>query len=141
MATIDSTKGSGASLPDAVARKVHVLTNVHDFSEVNATTADTVSMLDIPANTIVLYVISEVEVAGTATATYDLGDGADADGWDVAVAADAVAVTLGNGALNNANVLGKYYATADTISIDVKTANLVIGKIRVSAVCINANAN
>lgn len=105
----------------------HTAENVLDFSSTNAATSDVVQALKIPAGALVKNVWCECITAEGATATVNIGDGSDVDGWDATVNANSAAgIINGDGAFAG----GKRYASADTIDViptaDLDTAKLLI---------------
>jgi hypothetical protein len=112
---------------------VTMLTNVFDASKRNLAAADVAEVLNIPAGTYVMKVFYRVLTAD-ATQTLNVGDGADPDGY---VAAADVATAGNNGVGGGALATGKYYATADTIDIEVPaTKAFDTLKVVVSALCV-----
>ena len=107
-------------------------------SQITYATTDSTAMIDIPDKTYVseVAVIITTAFAGTSP-TVDVGDGANgADAW-----IDNVSVTDGTigsykGDHTNTAELGdhgKYYASADTIDIDIGGTNLTAGACYVMA--------
>lgn len=135
--TYDSGKAIIAGgLEGASAPIRGVLTGVFDASLRNLAAADVVTIIDIPAGTVVEGVCYEV-VNADATQTMDIGDGVDPNGW-VAVADVGTAGNsgIGAGALAVAVGLGKYYAAADTIDIAVPATKAYDTlKVKVTALC------
>ena len=110
---------------------VTALTGEFDSSRRNLAAADVVEIINIPAGTIVDSVVYEVLV-GEAAQTLNVGDGAAVGGY---VAAATVATTGASGKGGGAS-LGKYYAAADTIDIEVPaTKAFTVLKVRVTAFC------
>lgn len=112
---------------------VTVLTGVYDASKRALAAADVAEVINVPAGTYVMKVFYRV-VTGDATQTLNVGDGADPDGY---VAAADVATAGNSGVGAGALATGKYYATADTIDIEVPaTKALDTLKVIVSASCV-----
>ena len=92
-------------------------------STTKITAAESIAVLDIPANSWVINVITRIITASTdGTATVDVGDGTDVAGWDAAVDITATAGT--NSWSNNADdaynlqlASGKVYTDADTLEV------------------------
>jgi hypothetical protein len=134
MATIDNTKGGNTVLQNADSRNHYVIENVVDFTEVVATTADDVDVLNIPAGTIVRAVVVETLVEEGSALTYDVGEfGGDVDGWVVGADANAAGLTLGAGALSV--FPGKLYVNAAVLSLNNLSANPAAASVAVRAVC------
>lgn len=132
----DFVTGNAVYTPD-VENKVFVISNKLDFGDLacyttgGVTTADVVQALDIPAGMLVFSVGWQVETAYSTSScsnySWDVGDGADPDGWLTAVYysgnASGVSSTYEDGVAGVYQTLygGKYYSTADTIDITVQT--------------------
>jgi hypothetical protein len=93
-----------------------------DFAKNPVAASDVVQIVEIPAGTLVINVFCTVITAEGATCTATLGDGADADGWDVSVNLNATAGTItygiaGTDAYVNSigTAQGKIYTSADTL--------------------------
>lgn len=117
--------GGTAALPYGAQAGV-VVTKLIDCSETPLSAAAH-EIINVPAGTFVAKVSYNVLTAdtGSSTRTFDIGDGADPDGW-----ADGIdAKTLAHGVLAPAltegtpntqigfGISGKFYATADTIDL------------------------
>lgn len=95
------------------------------------------ALVNVAANTFVLDVFSNVDIAFTASVTLDIGDGTDADGWlATAKVAPQAAVTSGlvkrtSKATAEAFAGGKLYTTADTIDVTVGGADVAAGELEV----------
>lgn len=134
MATVNGTKGGTAGLPAYASNKVVVVENSYDFATNNATAADVIQLINVPANTLVLSVLSECVTAEGGVMTYQVGDGTDPNGWDDAVNGNSAAgVIVGDGAYVAA--AGKIYTAADTLDI-VPSADSDAAEIRVIAVMV-----
>lgn len=124
MATYTIT-GATAGVPVGV--KPQIVEVVLDFSTTNLTTADSVEVFELPANTLVLMAgLETLTVASTGSPVLDLGDDADDDIYAAAVAGHT-AVASGT------TSVGKFYTSADTIDLIANTATFD-GKVRVYAV-------
>lgn len=108
---IAASSGSGAASYPAQS----TIQGVFDASKRALAAADVVTVLNLPAGTYVHKVFYKV-LAGDATQTMNVGDGADPDGY---VAAADVATTGNSGVGAGALATGKFYAAADTIDIEV----------------------
>lgn len=114
-----------AGVPAGV--KAQVLEVVLDFSSTSLTTADSVEVFELPANTLVIMAgLETLTVASTGSPVLDLGDDADDDIFAAAVAGHT-AVASGT------TSVGKFYTAADTIDLIANTATFD-GKVRVYAV-------
>ena len=112
---------------------VTVLTGVFDASKRALAAADIAEVVVIPAGTYVMKVFYRVLTAD-ATQTLNVGDGADPDGY---VAAADVGTANNSGVGAGALATGKYYASADTIDIEVPaTKALDTLKVVISAACV-----
>ena len=145
MAAIDLI-GEGQSFlgenPQVV--KVKRVTVGFDTGDVNVEAQEASAIFNIPANTFVLDVFSNVDTAFTALVTLDIGDGDDPDGWlATAKVAPQSAVSTGlvkrtTEATAEAYAGGKLYAAADTIDITVGGANVDAGELDVFVVFIDS---
>ncbi|MDN5937702.1 MAG: hypothetical protein L0H83_03485 [Salinisphaera sp.] len=123
MATVDKT--ADASLPvHAGARPQFMLENRIDFTATNAAASDVFQALPVQAGWFVQDVCVDVETADDGTATIDVGDGADTDGYlndlDVTATGKTVSVlALTEAAPNTVTgyTAGKLYAADDTIDV------------------------
>lgn len=118
MPTYDRTKGGTAGYPAHLKGIGYRVTAVVDFSKDNYAAADILQLINVPAKTRVLSVAYNVDVVEGAVQTFDLGDGADPDGYadgfdgnDLAGGGDSDEIVAGFPAP------GKYYAAADTIDL------------------------
>lgn len=101
---------------------------------------DVIEAIPLPAKSFVLAVGYDVTTAEGASATIDLGDGSDTDGYlnDVSlnsVASGAMALALAEAAPNTVAGYsnGKYYSAADTIDVLINSASVDAAKVRIWA--------
>ncbi len=121
--------GQALSTGAQLGGRSHHAENVLDFSETNVSSADVIQALKLPAGALVKTVWCECLTAEGATATANIGDATDPDGWDATINLNSAAgVISGDGAY----VGGKRYAAADTIDV-VPTADLDTAKMRIVA--------
>jgi hypothetical protein len=153
MATITDSlgfnKGSAGFRAEGL-NKVTRMEVVLDFAAIAAARAaagaaalasgDVVEIMPVPAKTLVLRVGYDVTTAEGASATFDLGDGSDTDGYlnDISlnsVASGAMALTLAEAAPNTVAgyTNGKYYSAADTIDMLLNNDGINAAKVRVWA--------
>jgi len=117
--------GATAGVPLGI--KPQIVEVVLDFSTTSLTTADSVEVFELPANSLVLMAGVEVlTLASTGSPVLDLGDDADDDIYASAVAGHTA---LASGTTS----VGKFYTAADTIDLIANTATFD-GKVRVFAV-------
>ena len=117
--------GATAGVPLGI--KPQIVEVVLDFSSTSLTTADSVEVFEMKANTLVLMAGLEVlTLASTGSPVLDLGDDADDDIYAAAVAGHTA---LASGTTS----VGKFYTAADTIDLIANTATFD-GKVRVFAV-------
>ena len=147
--TVDLTKGqAGSAYPASDLPKVFIIENIVDFAATNRTATDILQVLQVKAGTYVLLAGVEVLVVEDSTATIDLGDGDNSDGYldgsDIEAAvgyfASAPAITSGTGTVITiitttlySNLGGRLYTANDTIDVIVNN-NVDTGKIRVFAI-------
>ncbi len=141
MATYDLTVGGNGGLSFASARTAFVLEREVDFAATNYAGTDVLQLIDIPAKTLVLTVVSDVVTAEGGTLTYDVGDGSDPDGFidgangnSVGTTASSLALTEGAPNTITGYSGGKFYAAADTLDMVINNA-ADAAKIRVRALC------
>lgn len=142
-------KGS-AAFHAAGLTKVHRMEVTLDFAAIKAARAaagasalasgDVLEVIPVPAKSLVLRVGYDVTKAEGATATFDLGDGSDTDGYlnDVdlnSVASGAMTLALTEGAPNTIAGYsnGKYYSAADTIDLVLNNSSVDAAVVRVWA--------
>jgi hypothetical protein len=154
--------GSTTKLSANSMGRLAVLERTVTCSTVPMATSDVYQLFDVPENTLVLAVSWEVTTTNNVTATFDIGDGSDPDGFIDGASADAVAagcsaialtpttstityLTDTNGTLGTTTVVtataftgyteGKYYEATDTIDLTARAGltNLVL---KVRAVCV-----
>lgn len=101
---------------------------------------DVLEIMPVPAKSLVLRVGYDVTTAEGATATFDLGDGSDTDGYlnDISlnsVASGVMSLALAEGAPNTISGYsnGKYYSAADTIDLVVNSNSVDAAKVRIWA--------
>jgi hypothetical protein len=152
-ATYDYTMGGTGGFLSVFGRKFYVITRVMDVADIIASDAtmaaagkiaatDTIKAINVPDDTLVLGTVTRVMTACTdTTATVDVGDGDDVEGFDAAVDITAAAGT--NGWTNNDAdaysmqiASGKVYSAADTIDVlfNNDTTN---GVFLVQALCVD----
>jgi len=131
--------GGGSTGHSASAPTVKVYSEIVDFSEFTIATNDVIQVIELPANSLVLYAGMDVLTADSAgnSGTFSLGDGADVDRWVAASTATAgMEVTrarAGDSSLGTTSVGYAYYAAADTIDL-VNATGTMNPKVRVFAV-------
>jgi hypothetical protein len=100
-------------------------------------TGDSLQVLNIPANTLVMAVGATTLTAEGAASTFDIGlTGGDVDGFIDGGNANAAGTTSSNGALLNGDNNSHYFAAADTIDMLIGVSGAVtdLAKIKVWAV-------
>jgi hypothetical protein len=153
MATITDSLGfnkGSAGFHAAGLTKVHRVEVELDFAAIAAArsaagaaalaSGDVIEAMPLPAKSFVLAVGYDVTTAEGASATFDLGDGSDADGYlnDISlnsVASGAMALALAEAAPNTVAGYsnGKYYAAADTIDVTLNSASVDAATVRIWA--------
>lgn len=153
MATITDSLGfnkGSAGFHAAGLHKVHRVEVELDFAKIAAArsaagaaaiaSGDVIEAIPVPAKSLVMRVGYDVTTAEGATATFDLGDGSDTDGYlnDVSlnsVASGVMALALAEAAPNTVSGYsnGKYYSAADTIDVLVNSASVDAAKVRIWA--------
>ena len=131
--------GGGNTGHSADGKKVRVISEIVDFSEFTITTNDVIQVIELPANSLVLYAGLDVLTADSAgnSGTLSLGDGADVDRYVSASTATAGIETTraraGDSSLGTTSIGYAYYAAADTIDL-VNATGSINAKVRVFAV-------
>lgn len=129
MATVSTfLKGAASQVGKFLGGQPVWIENKLDFSETNVSASDVVQALKLGAGAVVLRFATEVVTVEGGTATANIGDGNDADGYDAAVNFNSAGLVVGDGAL----VGGTKYTSADTIDI-VPANDLDTAVIRVMA--------
>ena len=132
--------GGGSTGHSANAPTVKVYSEIVDFSEFTTAGTDVVEVIELPANSLVLYAGMDVLTAdgsGNSNAL-SLGDGADVDRWISASTPTAGIETTraraGDSSLGTTSIGYAYYASADTIDIVSSVGVTTSAKVRVFAV-------
>lgn len=150
-------KGSAALRADGLT-KVTRMEVVLDFAKIAAArsaagvtalaSGDVLEVIPVPAKTLVMRVGYDVTTAEGATATFDLGDGSDADGYlnDVdlnSVGSGVMSLALTEGTPNTIAGYsnGKYYSAADTIDMTLNNNAINAAVVRVWALVADASAS
>ncbi len=148
-------KGSAAFRADGLT-KVTRMEVVLDFAAIAAArtaagaaalaSGDVLEVLPVPAKSLVMRVGYDVTTAEGATATLDLCDGSDTDGYlnDVdlnSVASGVMALTLAEAAPNTVAgyTNGKYYSAADTIDVTLNNNAINVAVVRLWALVADAS--
>jgi hypothetical protein len=142
-------KGSAAFRADGLTKVTRMEVTL-DFAAIAAArsaagaaalaSGDVLEVIPVPAKSLVMRVGYDVTTAEGATATFDLGDGSDADGFlnDVdlnAVGSGVMALALTEGTPNTITGYsnGKYYSAADTIDVTLNNNAINVAVVRVWA--------
>ena len=132
--------GGGSTGHSANAPTVKVYSEIVDFSEFTTAGTDVVEVIELPANSLVLYAGLDVLTAdgsGNSNAL-SLGDGADVDRWVAASTPTAGIETTraraGDSSLGTTSIGYAYYASADTIDIVSSVGVTTSAKVRGFAV-------
>lgn len=115
MATKDLTVGGNGALQTGDSNKGYTLvTGSIDLTAEGVLAADDVSLINVPAGTLVTHVVATVETVEGGALTADVGDSADDNGWIEALDLNVAGATTGAGAYAG----GKLYTAADVIALD-----------------------
>jgi hypothetical protein len=142
-------KGTAGFRADGLT-KVTRMEVVLDFAKIAAArtaagatalaSGDVLEVIPVPAKTLVMQVGYDVTTAEGATATFDLGDASDTDGYlndaDLnAVGSGVMALTLASGTPNTVAGYsnGKYYSAADTIDVLLNNSSIDTAVVRIWA--------
>jgi hypothetical protein len=146
--THDKTVGGTAEQNVTEAGFIFTLRRVYDTAATgdgNVASGDTLQLLNIPADTLVLGVALVVQTVEGGTLTVDVGEvGGDADGWldgadlNAAATKASMPATLVEGAPNTitpAFGMGRLYTAADTIDMLFNNAADAV-KFELIAICV-----
>ena len=130
--------GGGSTGHNSSAPTVKVYSEIVDFSEFTIAQNDIVEVIELPANSLVLYAGMDVlSATSSGSGTLSLGDQDDVDRYVAASTATAgIELTVaraGTSAMGTTSAGYGYYAAADTIDLTNATATLD-AKVRVFAV-------
>lgn len=135
---------SAANSLFVLEKTLNYATNVKaDGTAYTNTAGDTLQLLDVPANTVVLGAWVLVETVMGSAGTMTLGDGDDADGYIVAIDLNATGVTAADGVyLDTAAeaVSGKVYTSAGVISGLLGGTLTDAGIIHITVLCLRLGA-
>lgn len=96
---------------------------------------DVFQMITVPVNSFVLNVRAEVLTAEGATCTFDVGDGATADGYLDGVDGNSAASSASfNATTTETFGVGKFYSAADTIDIKMMTGTWTALRVKLTAI-------
>ncbi len=140
MATVDLTSNASIS---QVGSRAFVVSATVDFSETSRSQNDVLQLFDVAAGQRVVDVTAHVETAEGATFTFDIGDGADANGYLNNVNGNSAGYTgmelaLAEGTPNTVSAYsdGKLYTSADTVDM-VLDNNASTAKVHVRALIVD----
>lgn len=142
MATINGLGTNvSAAVPFETFGSLFILKNTVDFDALGAANGDVVQVLAVPAGTRVIAVESEIVTPSNAatSATMDIGDSADSDGYDAAVSLKASAGTIAVTGSSDAYFFpGRRYTSTGiiTATLTYSGATTVKGKVTFRAICI-----
>lgn len=98
---------------------------------------DVFQLITVPANTLVYGVRAQVTTAEGATSTFDVGDGATADGYHDGLDSNSTSTNAfsfdEDGTKTEAFGNGKFYAAADTIDLKCMTGTWTAFKVKLVA--------
>jgi len=139
MAVVNGLGGHTAEVPFKGAGAAFILENTIDLDALNVSSGDTVQALPVKEGMRIPIVETEIVTPSDAatSATADIGDGDDADGFDAAVDLKASAGTIVCTAIGTDayGASGKRYTGSDTIDITVTYSGAVTvkGKVKIRA--------
>jgi len=132
MGTTDKTIGGTTKMSGRASGALIRLSNVIDFKDENLSSGEIISMLNIPANTVIMAVGAYVERAEGGTLTFDVGiTGGDTDGFIDGADGNSVAAVY--------EVLTLQEATPNTVT--GLSAGLLVTSASVLAMIINNDAD
>jgi len=141
MATVNAVGNYKASVPFKDAGSFFVLSRTVDLDAITHASGDTIQVIPVPSGVRCVGVECEIVTPSDAatSATMNIGDGADADGYDASVDLKATAGTITVTGSSDAYFFpGKRYTADDTIDITptYNGATTTKGKIILRAFCI-----
>ena len=131
MPTYTKTGDTGTVGHSAIKRVPYLIENTFDATGQAVAAGETVGMINVPAETLVINAGLEILTASTSSVTYQVGDAGDPNRYQTATAADATGHKATVIATSN---VGHIYATADTLDLLCAGATDSAGKIRMWAV-------
>ena len=129
--------GGGSTGHSANAPTVKVYSEIVDFSEFTTAATDTVEVIELPANSLVLYSGMDCLTADSSgnSNQLQLGDGDDTNRYVAASdPAAGIEITLAPSGAANVGIGYRYYAAADTIDLTSTGGITTTAKMRVFAV-------
>ena len=134
MTTYTKTGDAGTVGHSAIKRVPYLVENTVDMSAFDPTNspADTVQMINVPAETFVLSAGMEVITASSSSVTWTLGDGIDPNRY--VTTSEGTNAAAHKAVVAHASNTGCVYASADTLDLVVGGAQDTAGKVRVWAI-------
>ena len=130
--------GGGSTGHSASAPTVKVYSEIVDFSEFTTAATDVIQVIELPANSLVLYAGMDCLTADSSgnSNTLELGDADDPNRYVAASApAAGIETTLARSGSSTSSAIGwNFYAAADTIDIKSAAGVTTTAKMRVFAV-------
>ncbi len=134
MPTYTKTGDAGTVGHSAIKRVPYLVENTFDATGQSVAAGETVGMINVPAETLVINAGLEILTASTSSVTYQVGDADDPNRYQAATAADATGHKATVAAVTN---VGHIYASADTLDLLCAGATDSAGKIRMWAVMVD----
>ena len=134
MTTYTKTGDAGSAGHSAIKRVPYLVENTVDMSAFDPTNspADTVQMINIPAETFIINAGMEVLTASSSSVTWTLGDGSDPNRY--VTATEGTNAAAHKAVVAHASNTGAVYASAYTLDLVVGGAQDTAGKVRVWAI-------
>ena len=129
--------GGGNTGHSADGKKVRVISEIVDFSKFTTAATDVIQVIELPANSLVLYAGMDILTADSSgnSNQLSLGDGDDVDRYVSASTPTAgMEATRERSGASGAAVGYNYYAAADTIDIVSSAGVTTTAKVRVFAI-------
>ena len=129
--------GGGSTGHNSSSPTVKVYSEIVDFSEFTTSATDTIEVIELPANSLVLYAGMDVLTADSSgnSNQLSLGDGDDVDRYvSASTPAAGMEATRERAGASGAAVGYNYYAAADTIDIKSSAGVTTTAKVRVFAI-------
>tara|TARA_Y100001951_G_scaffold51892_1_gene40998 strand:- start:117 stop:560 length:444 start_codon:yes stop_codon:yes gene_type:complete len=134
MTTYTKTGDAGSAGHSAIKRVPYLIENTVDMSSFDPShsPADTVQVINVPAETFVLSAGMETLTASTSSVTWTLGDGSDPNRY--VTATEGTAAAGHKAVVAHASNTGAVYSSADTLDLVTGGAQDTAGKVRVWAI-------
>lgn len=144
MATVNLTKvitnyPHAQNVNEVPIKKISAVFNAADSAVVKGSAlaiADVFELISVPVGAHVLTVAYQVAVAEGGTFTFEIGDGANTDGYSTTTAVEGNALSTGSSlaaTVDGGYGVGKFYSAADTIDLKIVNGTPAKAVVKVTA--------